>query len=374
MRRNCRFHGEVITIKNGKYGSMYVPKEESAPKEGKKPSGDNAFDRLREDIERIKDENIKRNRDNLDALYNIDMRNMSPSMKRLFSHYSSEIADARAEISAITSEDGAVAKMLASFKTEIDGEIKEAVSYVQATADSLQASVDIVAKYNDRLAAVEVSASENESKIALIVTDENKINTAKIILALEDDESFAEIVADTINLTGYVQFTDLDNDGGSTVVSGNLITMIMDGSKDDGRSDLESKSKLKFKYINGTDESTFAHIFTSVDGNDSDVTSRYALYIQTNPFENSYGKTARPAIKINAYGNISLESDNGSIYAASQYGYILSEAEFGTRIRAVMTYEDMVLYGISASVYDYVFAGDGIYYGTHKLVDNPYNQ
>ena len=381
MRRNCRFHGEVICIKNGKYGSMYVPKEESAPKEGKKPSGDNAFDRLREDIERIKDENIKRNRDNLDALYNIDMRNMSASMKRLFASWSDGIKKANASVETSASAYESAVKLIAEYKTETSASI----AAVEAKANANSASITSLTKWQSEVdssiqstAQIQQTVKENEARISLLVNSNGDGLTESaagiIATAIAGEESLVKIIADNVELTGYVQFTDLDNDGGSTVISGNLITMIMDGSDDDGRSDLESKSKLKFKYKNGTSESTFAHIFTSVDGDDSDVTSRYALYIQTNPFENSYGKTARPAIKINAYGNISLESDNGSIYAASQYGYILSEAEFGTRIRAVLTYEDMVLYGISASVYDYVFARDGIYFGTHKLVDNPYNQ
>lgn len=374
MRRNCRFHGEVICIKNGKYGSMYVPKEESAPKEGKKPSGDNALDGLREDIERIKDENIKRNRDNLDALYNIDMRNMSPSMKRLFSHYSSEIADARAEISAITSEDGAVAKMLASFKTEIDGEIKEAVSYVQATADSLQASVNIVAKYDDRLAAVEVSASENESKIALIVTDENKINTAQFTLALKDDESFAELVAGTINLTGYVTFDDIGAYG-TAIVSGNRITMEMNGMIDDEYDEIESTSRLNFNYWlatgSGETSKTVGAVTMKADGEDTGTYSRYALLLETYELKTKRGNDYQPAIKLRSAGGTSIESME-DVYMEG--AYITLASPYCTRIRAVSSFDTANDSYPVYSDYDYVFALDGIYFGTHKLLDNPYNQ
>ena len=352
-----------------------MPKEESDPKEGKKPSGDNAHDRLREDIERIKDENIKRNRDNLDAMYNIDMRNMSSSMKRLFASWSDGIKKANASVETSASAYESAVKLIAEYKTETS----KSIANVEMKANANSASITSLAEWRSAVdssiqstAQIQQTVRENVAKISLLVNSSGDGLTESgagiIAEAIAGQESLVKIIADNVELTGYVQFTDLDKDSGSTVISGNLITMIMDGTEDDGRSDLESKSRLKFKYINGTDESTFAHIFTSVDGEDSDVTSRYALYIQTNPFENSYGKTARPAIKINAYGNISLESDHGSIYAASQYGYILSEAEFGTRIRAVLTYEDMVHDGIRASVYDYVFASDGIYYGSKRLI------
>ena len=42
---------------------MYVPKDSGKVKEAEKPKGENALDALRADIERMRDESIKRNRD-----------------------------------------------------------------------------------------------------------------------------------------------------------------------------------------------------------------------------------------------------------------------------------------------------------------------
>ena len=379
MQRNCRFHGEVIIIKNGKYGSMYVPKEESAPKEGKKPSGDNALDRLREDIERIKDENIKRNRDNLDAMYNIDMRNMSPSMKRLFSHYSSEISDAKAEISAITSEDGAVAKMLAEFSTEVDGKINSAVAGVEATANRLQSSVDIVAKYDDRLSAVETKADENENSVTVLVEsigENGEKLSASIQTAIKADRSFikavadeVDITADVIDLTGYVTFNSLETTGLSTV-NGNNISLQMNGMNDMDTNELSSESKLNYNYwIDDGEEkvTTIGSISMKASGVETDEYSRYALLLETTAFYTRSGNRCYPAIKLSAVGRVSIETVNELIYLRSEGGACTINAFSDTRLRAPTAFA-MANAKDTVAQNDYVFASDGIYYGTKKLI------
>lgn len=392
MRRSCRFHGEVITIKNGKYGSMYVPKEELAPKEGKKPSGDNALDRLREDIERIKDENIKRNRDNLDALYNIDMRNISPSMKRLFASWSDGIKKANASVETIANSQEAVVKLVAQYDKNI--------AAIQATANANSASISSIAQWQREtgksIASIQQTASDNEASITQLVEvigEDGETITASIKTAVINDESFIELVADRVTIEGTAEFVtrdELEDDSGSTVISGNLISLVMDGSEDDGSTTMTGTSELVFKYQNGEGKDPMGWISTEVDGDESNTSARYALLIETYPFVPSYTSTRyKPALKLRATGRMSLESGEQiyldgdtfnanaaksmtlnadlGIYAGALGGYITLDATSNTRIRANNTYEGS--YAMDTPAYnDYVFATDGIYYNGRRLI------
>lgn len=376
---------------------MYVPKEESAPKEGKKPSGDNALGRLREDIERIKDENIKRNRDNLDALYNIDMRNMSASMKRLFASWSDGIKKANASVETIANSQEAVVKLVAQYKTETSNSITE----VKAKADANSASITSLTQWKSEVdssiqstAQIQQTVEENKARISLLVNSSgNGLSESAagiIATAIAGEESLVKIIADKVELTGYVKFTDLDNDYGSTVISGNLISLVMDGSKDDGSTTMTGTSELVFKYQNGEGKDPMGWISTEVDGDESNTSARYALLIETYPFVPSYASTRyKPALKMRAIGRMSLEAGeqiyiNGDtfnanaaksmtfnadlgIYAGVIGGYITLDATSNTRIRANNTYEGSYAVNTPANN-DYVFASDGIYYNGRLLI------
>ena len=355
MRRNCRFHGEVITIKNGKYGSMYVPKEESAPKYGKKPSEDNAFDRLQEDIERIKDENIKRNRDNLDALYNIDMRNMSASMKRLFASWSDGIKKANASVETIANSQEAVVKLVAQYD--------ENIAEIQATANANSASINSIVKWQGEtdksIASIQQSASDNEARISLLVNSSgNGLSESAagiIATAIAGEESLVQIIADNVELTGYVKFTDL-GDNGTASISGNRIYMNMPDNE------TTSQSFLCFNY-GGNKE--MGYIRTKNDGADSDTESQYALVIYTRNIQTENG-TKEVGLKLDSAGSMSLESYGigHGIYMYAM-GYCTINARQCARIRANKTYGDIT---IQHANNDYVFASDGIYYNGRLLI------
>lgn len=344
MRRNCRFPGEVICIKKDKYGSMYVPKEEKAQKEGKKPEGESALDQIREDIERMKDESIKKNRDNLDALYNIDMRNMSPSMRRLFASWTDGIKDVSASVETI--------------------------------ADSQKAVVEAVAKYDESIAVLQLKATENEASITQLVEvigeDGEKI-TASIKTAVVDDESFIEMVADRVTIEGTAEFVKKDDLGnsGSTVVSGNRIGLLMMGTSDNETDTVDSVSMLNFEYWlpGGSmgEPSTPAKITFKAQGSDSETYSRYALLLKTDTLTTKFGNEYYPAIKLSAAGRVSIESNSDMVYIAAIGGACVIDANTNTRIRTTLNYEGSTAID-PASAYDYVFATDGIYYGSKKLI------
>jgi hypothetical protein len=251
--------------------------------------------------------------------------------------------------------------------------VKNALASVEAVADSQKAVVSIVAQYDSKIAAIETKADANGASITQLVTSigpNGETLSASIQTAIKNDEAFIELIADRVTISGTAEFVtrdELSDDSGSTVISGNLILLNMDGADDDGETTLMSSSKLGFRYTDGYYRRSFGNIYTYVDGESTDETSRYVLWIQTDPFPAATGETARPAIKINPYGSLSLESDNGAIFAEARYGYCLLSAGKGTRIRAESEYSD-ILTGSYPSMNDYVFAADGIYYGGVKIV------
>ena len=377
MRRNCRFHGEVITIKNGKYGSMYVPKEESAPKDGKKPSGDNAFDRLQEDIERIKDENIKRNRDNLDALYNIDMRNMSASMKRLFASWSDGIKNANASVETSASAYESAVKLIAEYKTET----RKSIADVEAKANENSASITSLTQWKSEVdssiqstAQIQQTVKQNEASITHLVEvigENGETITASIKTAVINDESFIELVADRVTIEGTAEFVKKDDlgDSGSTVVSGNRISVVMNGTSDDELSTLNSSSRIYFQYENTSGLRQVAGgVGLLATGEQSIDHSRYGMYFWTDPIEvGGRGTEYNPAIKFEPAGGFSVNCyKDGPIYLDGR-DFTLLKADGGVRIRAPGVYASCIMYYDDSST-DYVFATDGIYYGGKKIL------
>jgi hypothetical protein len=329
----------VDCIKKDKYGVMYVPKSAKKPKDGAKPDTENVFDALRKEIEGMRDEAIKQNRNNLDAMYNIDMDNLSPSLRSLFASWS-------------------------------DG-VKNALASVQAVADSQKAVVDIVAQYDDSIASISAKADANGASITQLVQSigpNGEILSAGIKTAIINDESFIELVADRVTISGTAEFVtrdELSNNAGSTKISGNLINLYMDGSSDDGSGAVTGESSIMFRYDNGEMEEEFAELFTYASGSETATSSRYSLYLVTREMYTQNG-WVKPAIKVNAYGGLSLTSRSSEVYVGAET-YCLVESGYGTRIRADEIYNVMIDRYAAASN-DYVFASDGIYYGGVKLI------
>lgn len=98
---------------------------------------------------------------------------------------------------------------------------------VGANATSLQTVTSWQDEATKKMATIEQQASDNASSIALVVTEtdgERTLNTTSITAAIAEDESFIGIIADNINLDGYVTFDNLKETDGTTEISGSNIT------------------------------------------------------------------------------------------------------------------------------------------------------
>lgn len=490
-----------------KYLSAYVPegKPKETPKRG--GTGEGGGNGRIADIEAalaaLNDLLAKQNRDNLDALYNLDMGNMSSSMKRLFQSYDDGITRAEAGIEAWANEmesgfravaewqdetthslaqiegkadangasitsltkfqnetvesltqikqesnaQKASIELLTQFKKDVEGGNIEALTSIKQQSDENAAQIALIAQWqktvengtissianinakadnnaasitalntwkngaNTSITAVQSLASQNEAQITFLASwkntaedeidglaetmavieataDENgaritqivsaigengEVTFASIAAGVAEDESFVDIIADQIALKGFVTFESLENTGdGAATINGNNISLILDGELDDGETNVESKSALNFIYehyrSNEWQKKEFAKIYTSIAGNDSDETSRYALNIDANKFINDLGDTVYASLKMDAAGRVSIKGQYGmylGTYGTS--GYITLDAIDNTRINANKTFSS-ASNSTAVAATDYSFNTDGIYYGPAKIL------
>lgn len=300
--------------------------------------------------------------------------------KPLATSFENELMETNALIEGWSSEFGSQIKLLTDWKDEAT----ESIASVQVAAGQNEAKITALTSWQssaegelDGLAAsvasIEEIADANGASISQIVSavgKDGKVNAASIVSAVNGAGSSVMIDADRIRMTGEVVFLTADDvgDGGTTEISGDRISLRLDGTDDDGETDLSSDNGLRFEYVTSRGyEREFADIYTSIDGNDSDETSRYALNLSANRFYNEDGDQVFASIKMDAAGRVSVNGQFG-IYLGtySNEGYISLDALDNTRIFAPKDYDDMI-YASGAS---YVFCADGIYYNGKRVVDN----
>lgn len=381
------------------YLSAYIPDIPEKIKEKSPRNHSEKIDEIEKAIQSIKDSMIKSNRDNLDAMYNIDMDNMSSSLRRLFQSYSDGIANAEASIEVWSNAQSAGFEAVAKWQSEAE----ESISDIKGTADDSSAQLLLLSQWQSEaeksIAAIEIVSDQNSAKITSLtnwqssaeddisslsetvaileeVADENgasisqivravgesgEVTAASIVAAVNDSGSSVMISADKIEMTGTTTFLTAEDvgDDGSTVIAGNRISVNIDGSEDDGATDIDSDNGFNFEYVtSGGLTRTFATMYTNIDGVDTDVTSRYALMLETKRFRNEDGVYVYPAVKIEAAGRVSLKGQNGVYIGTTDTAFITLDGWDNTRIRAYKRYSAMAYEGSSG----YAFCTDGIYY------------
>ncbi len=412
---------------------MYVPsadeKRDEVDRTVSKPSG---FDALRDEIEQMKDELAKRNRDQLDAMYNLDLDNFSGDVKRLFASYGKNIAEIKvqadnngASIEAISKYfDGeseafsgfkslvtsglATTEQFSSFKTnmeesysafitEADGkyaktsslaqyvtesELSTAVSNAMATGGyaKVESMAEYVTESGVSKAIADVVAGEGfatTSMIAEVRDDDGNVTAASIAAKVKDDKSLILAIADEVKIEGTANFvtkSDLATSGATTINGNNVyINLPFDGDLDE---ETKAESELNFTYDGSfwSDrgyENSIGRVYTKFTGSDSLDDARFALVIESSSGLRHYVDDYRydeydAALKLVSARGMSLEAEDG-VYINGRNRDIQLDSPLGTRIRAYNTFEDITNMS-AASIYDYVFASDGIYYNGDKIV------
>lgn len=326
---------------------MHVPQAKNAsPRKGRSADDPNRMEELKREIEELKNQLAKKSRDDLDAMYNIDADNLSPSLKRLFASWSdgdnTGMAEIKAEVDSVKSQITSI--------TEWQSETGKNIASITQTATNNYASI---------------------TQIVSAVGKNGEVTAATIAASISKDESLIQLIADKVEIEGTAEFVTKTNlTDGTTKISGNNIFMNMPLT--DGEAEAQSYIRFLHDYISETyPGDTMAYIKTKNDGAGSEVDARHALMIHADEVFDGYaGGWCNVALKLSAKGAISMESYSAEtgIYIAAN-GYATINAQVNTRIRANSTYKGMENLGMLGAENDYVFASDGIYYGKTKILD-----
>ena len=390
----------IKTVKKPSYLQQSIPDAEkrAAKTQGVGDSG--SIKRMQEELEGLRNEMAKKNRDQLDMMYNLDFDNFSEDTQALFKKWSDGTTEAMAYFKAyadaneskweayaqwkddttnsIASITGRVSanessiSSLASWKSNTADAAISSIAGIQQTANANKASIDQITAWKtetadgaiESISSIQQQANANGARISLLVnsggTGLNSSAAGIIVEAINNAASSIKISADHIQISGDTEFitaADL-SDSGSTVVSGNRISLVTNLNSTSGISSLAFKIRLPSKddamgYIDGGDIGT---------GAEDDA--RFRIRLITEEFTYS-GKTYKPAIYLTSVGGVSITSngDPSGIYIGSFQSYITLDATENTRIRASRSYWNMGNTGAMAvSTKDYVFCTDGIYY------------
>ena len=390
----------IKTVKKPSYLQQSIPDAEkrAAKTQGVGDSG--SIKKMQEELEWLLNEMAKKNRNQLDMMYNLDFDNFSEDTQALFKKWSDGTTEAMAYFKAyadaneakweayaqwkddttnsIASITGRVSanessiSSLASWKSNTADAAISSIAGIQQKADANESSINQITAWKtetadgaiESISSIQQQANANGARIGLLVnsggTGLNSSAAGIIVEAINNAASSIKISADHIQISGETEFitaADL-SDSGSTVVSGNRISLVTNLNSASGISSLAFKIRLPSKddamgYIDGGDIGT---------GAEDDA--RFRIRLITEEFTYS-GKTYKPAIYLTSVGGVSITSngDPSGIYIGSFQSYITLDATENTRIRASRTYWNMGNTGAMAvSTKDYVFCTDGIYY------------
>nr|DAO49808.1 MAG TPA: hypothetical protein [Caudoviricetes sp.] len=391
----------IKTVRKPSYLQQSIPDAEkrAAKTQGVGDSG--SIKRMQEELEGLRNEIAKKNRDQLDMMYNLDFDNFSEDTQALFQKWSDGTTEAMAYFKAYATENeskwtayakwrddttksiatvsgtanansASITQLVDWKKNTAEGAI-ESIAGIQQTANANSASIQQIVDWKtetadgaiESIAGIRQTANANGAKIDLLVTTNSsgkavmKSTAAGIIVeAINNAASSIKISADHIQISGETEFitaADL-SDSGSTLVSGNRIRLVTEQGNKNGT------SRLSFVMKTPT-EQVFAYMDGGDLGSGAENDARYRVRLMTKSITVG-GEEYYPAIYLYSAGGISLDA-NTSVYVYSAT-YTTANAHYNTRVTANMPYSTAIS-AASASKYDYVFCTDGIYYNGKNI-------
>lgn len=394
----------IKTVKKPSYLQQSIPDAEkrAAKTQGVGDSG--SIKRMQEELEGLRNEMTKKNRDQLDMMYNLDFDNFSEDTQALFQKWSDGTTEAMAYFKAyananeskweayakwkddttdsIASITGRVSanessiSSLASWKSNTADAAISSIAGIRQTANANKASIDQITAWKtetadgaiESISSIQQQANANGARIGLLVnsggTGLNSSAAGIIVEAINNAASSIKISADHIQISGETEFitaADL-SDSGSTVVSGNRIRLVTEQGNKNGT------SRLSFVMKTPT-EQVFAYMDGGDLGSGAENDARYRVRLMTKSITVG-GEDYYPAIYLYSAGGISLDA-NTSVYVYSAT-YTTVNANYNTRVTASMPYSTAIS-AASVSKYDYVFCTDGIYYNGKNICSTSNN-
>lgn len=388
----------IKTVRKPSYLQQSIPDAEkrAAKTQGVGDSG--SIKRMQEELEGLRNEIAKKNRDQLDMMYNLDFDNFSEDTQALFRKWSDGTTEAMAYFKAYADANEAKWKAYAEWKDDttdsiasITGKVSanessisslaswksntadaaiSSIAGIRQTANANKASIDQITAWKtetadgaiESISSIQQQANANGARISLLVnsggTGLNSSAAGIIVEAINDAASSIKISADHIQISGETEFitaADL-SDSGSTLVSGNRIRLVTEQGNKNGT------SRLSFVMKTPT-EQVFAYMDGGDLGSGAENDARYRVRLMTRSITVG-GEDYYPAIYLYSAGGISLDA-NTSVYMYSAT-YTTVNAHYNTRVTANMPYSTAIS-AASASKYDYVFCTDGIYYNGKNI-------
>lgn len=347
---------------------------------------------MQDELEALRNEITKKNRDQLDMMYNLDMDNFSDDTQ---AYFRTNINGNEAKWKAYSEWKTATSKSIATIEgrvTENESSINilsqwqssttNSIAAIQQQANANESSINSLTQWQSSakksIASIQQKADANGSRISLLVNSDGTelTNSAAgiIMQAINGDTSSIKIKADKIQFSGEASFVTAGSlgDSGSTVVSGNRVKLHMLYNTGASTSELGFTAS---QYADDSWKDDLGYIRLDDSGSGSATSSRYSLMIKTISQARSMGSGTEGlpvAIKLISSGSISMESNtqDGGIYIDA-LGYLTMKAYENVRIRAQASMANMGQTGIMAfSGKDYIFCTDGIYYNGKRIVDN----
>ena len=372
----------IKTAKKPSYLNTSIPEVGKRAAKTENPSDLDRFSRMQDELEALRNEITKKNRDQLDMMYNLDMDNFSDDMKALFKQWSDGSNDAKTYFETYINSNEAKWQAYSEWKTATSASI----STIEGRVTSNESSIHLISQWKadtadgaiSSIAAIQQQADSNGARIGLLVKSDGTGLTPSaagiIVDAVNGSGSSVMISADKIQFSGEASFVTAGSlgDSGSTVVSGNRIKLHMLYTTGASTSELGFTAS---QYADDSWKDDLGYIRLDDSGSGSATSSRYSLMIKTISQARSMGSGEEGlpvAIKLLSSGSISVESytADGGIYIDA-LGYLTMVAYENVRIRASASMANMGQTGLMAfSNKDYIFCTDGIYYNGKRIVDN----
>ena len=166
----------IKTVKKPSYLQQSIPEAEkrAAKTQGVGDSG--SIKRMQEELERLRNEIAKKNRDQLDMMYNLDFDNFSEDTQALFKKWSDGTTEAMAYFKAYADANESKWEAYAQWKDDTTDSIASITGRVSANESSISSLVSWKNDTTDSIASITGRVSANESSIASLASW--KSNTA----------------------------------------------------------------------------------------------------------------------------------------------------------------------------------------------------
>lgn len=325
---------------------------------------------MQDELEALRNEITKKNRDQLDMMYNLDMDNFSDDTKALFKKWSDGANDAKTYFQTYINSNEAKWQAYSEWKTStstslasLEGrvtanessitslaqwksEATSSIASISQKANANESSITSLAQWKSEatnsIASISQKANANESSISSLtywknntadgaiqsissIQQQANANGARISLLVNSSgtgltSSAAGIIVDAVNGSGSSIMISADKiqfSGESSFVTA--------GSLGDSGSTVVSGNRIKLHMLYGASTATSKLNFTASDtandtwydtlatislknyGSGSSDDAKYALLIDSQ-YANENGTEYNVALKLSAKGSISIES------------------------------------------------------------------